>query len=128
MVISNCQKMDERVQLTESIVNGTIEEMIKAAASARTTMSNNARSFAKPEAKPVIEALELMAGHSERAKTSLVTMLAEVSSFRAMLHEIMEDLKEHLQVYTSLPSWAIPSFKPHPVHDTTLAAEQTPKR
>jgi len=98
MVITNCKKMDERVQLTESIVNGTIEEMVAAAKSCRTTLANNQRSFSKPEAKIVVDALLQMANHAERAEASLRATLDEVVVFRKMLHEIMEDLQEHLQV------------------------------
>jgi len=98
MVITNCVKMDERVQLTLSIVTGAIEEMVAAAKSAHDAMEKNAKTLAKPEAKPLVDALKEMAGHSERAETSLRTTLGEVTSFRGMLTEIMDDLREHHRV------------------------------
>ena len=96
-MIQNSVKMHERIELAQGIVDTTITEMVNAYTSARKTLKDNARAFAKPEYKMVIETLTLMAEHSERGEQSLKATIAEVQNTNKLMLEIIEDLREHHQ-------------------------------
>ena len=100
-MIQNSVKMHERIDLAQGIVDTTITEMVSAYTSARKTLKDNARAFAKPEYKMVIETLTLMAEHSERGEQSLKTTLAEVQNINKLMLDIIEDLREHHQARAS---------------------------